>query len=86
MVKKDKLFEKALNSPQNLRFDEFMTLLLAFGFILERMRGSHHMFSHPGIPELLSIQPKAGGKAKPYQVRQLVKLIEQYDLSLNEVE
>jgi len=86
VVRKRKLFEKALTSPGNVRFDEFVALLKAFGFTLDRVRGSHHVFVHPDIVELLSIQPKQGGKAKPYQLRQFFKLIEQYDLSLNEDE
>jgi hypothetical protein len=39
---------------------------------------------HPNLEEQLSIQPKGGGKAKPYQLRQFFKLIEAYDLELNE--
>ena len=86
VVKKRKLFEKAFNSPGNVRFDEFVTLLKAFGFTLDRVRGSHHVFVHPELGELLSIQSKQGGKAKPYQLRQFFKLVEQYNLSLNEDE
>lgn len=86
MVKKRKLLEKALTSPGNIRFEEFVTLLESFGFTLDRVRGSHHVFTHPGLVELLSVQPKQGGKAKPYQVRQFFKLIEQYNLSLSEDE
>lgn len=84
MVKKQKLFEKALNSPQNLKFTDFVTLLMAFGFVLERTRGSHHIFTHPRIDEILSIQPNPQSDAKPYQVRQFLKLVEQYNLRLKE--
>ncbi len=86
MVKKRKLLEKALTSPGNIRFEEFVTLLESFGFKLDRVRGSHHVFTHPDLAELLSVQSKQGGKAKPYQVRQFFKLIEQYNLSLSEDE
>jgi predicted RNA binding protein YcfA (HicA-like mRNA interferase family) len=65
MVKKRKLLEKAPLSPGNLRFEEFVTLLEAFGFKLDRVRGSHHVFNHSSVPELLSVQPKSGGKASP---------------------
>jgi predicted RNA binding protein YcfA (HicA-like mRNA interferase family) len=47
-----------------------MTLAEAFGFRLARIRGSHHIFEHPTIPELLNLQ-ESKGQAKPYQVRQL---------------
>ena len=84
MVKKRKLFDKALHSPQNIRFKEFVVLLEAFGFRLERVRGSHHVFVHPDTVEILSVQEKKGGKAKPYQLRQFIKLVEQYNLMLDE--
>jgi HicA toxin of bacterial toxin-antitoxin, len=51
----------------------------AFGFRLDRVSGSHHIFSHDGIAELLNLQDRKG-KAKPYQIRQFLALIEQYDL------
>jgi predicted RNA binding protein YcfA (HicA-like mRNA interferase family) len=76
----EKLLHKALNQPQNLRFQELRTLVEAFGFRLSRVRGSHHIFVHPHIPELINLQA-VKGKAKPYQVRQFLKLVEQYNLS-----
>jgi predicted RNA binding protein YcfA (HicA-like mRNA interferase family) len=54
-----------------------------FGFRLARVRGSHHIFSHPNIPELINIQ-EVDGQAKPYQVRQFLKLVEQYNLQLED--
>jgi predicted RNA binding protein YcfA (HicA-like mRNA interferase family) len=54
-----------------------------FGFRLARVRGSHHIFSHPDIPELINIQ-KVDGQAKPYQVRQFLKLVERHDLELED--
>lgn len=47
------------------------------------MNGSHHVYAHPGVPELINLQ-EVGGQAKPYQVRQLLKLVERYDLTLEE--
>ncbi len=41
--------------------------------------GSHHIFIHSNIPELLNLQ-NVKGKAKPYQIKQLLQLIERYDL------
>jgi len=77
----EKLLEKALNSPQNLRFAEALKLAQAFGFQVARVRGSHHILRRPGVPELLNFQ-NAGGKAKPYQIKQLIELVETYNLSL----
>jgi len=41
------------------------------------------MFAHPGIPELVNLQ-EVNGKAKPYQVRQFLELVEEYDLELGD--
>ena len=53
-------------------------LLRRLGFE-ERIRGSHHLFRLPGVDVLINLQV-AGGKAKPYQVRQvrvaIIKLME----------
>ncbi len=82
-MNKRKLFLKALSSPHNLQFKELIVLAEAFGFRLSRMKGSHHIFTHPEIPELLNLQEK-NGNAKAYQVRQFLQLVEQYDLELGD--
>jgi hypothetical protein len=46
--------------------------------------GSHHVFVLPDLPELLNLQ-EVSGQAKPYQIRQLLRLIERYNLKLEEV-
>ena len=58
-------------------------LVRSFGFRLSRVEGSHHIFVHPDIPELVNIQ-EIRGEAKPYQVRQFVKLVEKYSLHLED--
>ena len=62
------------------RHEEELTerLLLSLGFE-ERTRGSHHMFSRSDIPELINLQGE-GGDAKPYQVRQIRRIILRYGL------
>jgi predicted RNA binding protein YcfA (HicA-like mRNA interferase family) len=47
----------------------------SYGFRLSRVRGSHHIFVHPNVPEQLNLQ-NVKGKAKLYQTRQLLKLVE----------
>ncbi|HQT93349.1 MAG TPA: type II toxin-antitoxin system HicA family toxin [Thermoanaerobaculaceae bacterium] len=78
-----RLLEKALASPKNLRFDEAVALAEALGFRLARTSGSHHIFVHQDVPELLNLQT-VRGKAKPYQVSQLLKLVERYNLQLGD--
>ena len=78
-----KLLTKALSSPAGLRFDEATRLAEAFGFSQIRARGSHHIFSRQEIPELVNLQ-EVHGMAKAYQVRQLLRLVERYNLKLEE--
>jgi predicted RNA binding protein YcfA (HicA-like mRNA interferase family) len=59
--------------------------LQAFGFELARIAGSHHIFEHPDVPELVSLQNRKG-KAKPYQIKQFLELVEQYNLGLGDDE
>ncbi len=77
-----RLLEKALASPNNLRFAEAQALAEALGFRLSRVSGSHHIFVHPAIPELLNMQ-EVRGQAKPYQIRQLLHLTEKYNLRID---
>ena len=76
-----KLLQKALSAPQNFRFNDMVRLAEAFGFRLSRKRGSHHIFVHPKIPELLNLQDRKG-QAKPYQIRQFLLLVDQYNLDM----
>jgi hypothetical protein len=56
-------------------------LVEAHGFELRRVKGSHHIFVHPVVPELLNLQ-SVGGEAKPYQIRQFLRLVERYSLTM----
>ena len=66
---------------RNVRFADLTDLVQSLGFRLDRVSGSHHIFIHPEIPELVNLQ-QVDGEAKPYQVRQLVRLVERYNLKL----
>jgi hypothetical protein len=54
-------------------------LLGRLGFA-ERIRGSHHIFNRDGVDEILNLQPK-GSMAKPYQVKQVHRVLVQYKLA-----
>ncbi|GMQ98357.1 MAG: type II toxin-antitoxin system HicA family toxin [Acidimicrobiia bacterium] len=62
-------------------FRDVLKFAEALGFRVSRVRGSHHILTHERIHEQLNLQD-AGGEAKPYQIRQLLDLIRQYDLEL----
>ena len=78
--KREKLLEKAKGSPYNLRFDELCRLAECYGWLFERQDGtSHKVYRHPALgntPAALMNFQKKDGKAKPYQVRQLLGAIE----------
>ena len=70
---------------QNVAFNDIVSLAEGFGFHLARVSGSHHIFTHSDIPELLNLQ-SVQGKAKPYKIRQLLRLVERYNLRLEDQE
>ena len=80
-MNKLKLLKRILGSPENTRFGDMIALVEAFGFRLSRVSGSHHIFVHGELPGLLNLQNRKG-KAKPYQIRQFLNLIEEHDLDL----
>ena len=62
----------------NFRFDDLTALLRHLGF-RERIRGSHHRFDREGVPELMNLQ-RDGAMAKPYQVRQVRRILVRHGL------
>lgn len=47
-------------------------MLEAKGYVLDRVRGSHHIFVKSGEQNI--IVPVHGGKVKPFYVRQIEKI------------
>lgn len=76
-----KILESVLRgtSDQNVPFSSLCLLLRRMGFS-ERVKGSHHIFTCNGVDEIINLQPLGGGKAKPYQVKQVRALILKYKL------
>jgi hypothetical protein len=68
---------------QNLAFADFRNLVEGFGFRLLRVSGSQHIFGNPDCPELVNLQ-NVGGQAKPYQIRQFLRLVERYNIKLED--
>lgn len=68
---------------QNVSFRDLCDLLEGFGFRLDRIAGSHHLFVHPEVPQVVNLQP-VQREAKPYQVRQFLRLVQRYNLRLTE--
>jgi len=81
LMNRRKILQKILDGSKNIKFSDMGKLVESFGFKLSRTDGSHHIFSRADIPELVNIQ-SVKGQVKPYQIRQFLKLVEKYDLSL----
>jgi predicted RNA binding protein YcfA (HicA-like mRNA interferase family) len=81
-MKAAKIWQALLDGSRNVRFDDLVRLAEAFGFELKRIAGSHHIPVHPAMAELLNLQPGPDGKATPYQIKQLVTLVERRGLKL----
>ena len=60
-----------------------ISLVEAFGFKLARVSGSHHIFKHPNVADIVNIQNRRG-KAQPYQIRQFLAIVEENSLKLEE--
>ena len=81
MTQHDKVLSQILRgtSDANVPFDRLCQLLTHLGFA-ERVRGSHHIFTRTEVVEILNLQAK-GGKAKPYQVKQVRQVILKHRLA-----
>ena len=81
MSRIDKILFQVLSgsSDQNIHFDDLCALLKVLEFDL-RIKGSHHIFTRNGIPEILNLQVKQN-KAKPYQVKQVREVITRHRLA-----
>jgi predicted RNA binding protein YcfA (HicA-like mRNA interferase family) len=72
------LLNEARANPAGLRFSEACALAEAFGWTLARSAsGSHRIYKRPGTMALVVLQERGDGKAKAYQVRQIIRLIDE---------
>lgn len=80
-----KFLQKLLSglSDKNISFNDMRKLLLDLGFN-ERIKGSHHIFYHNDVIEIINLQPLPDGKAKSYQVKQVRNILVKYKLHKEE--
>ena len=80
VTRREKILERVLSqrADADLPFGDLCYVLRRLGFE-ERIRGGHHIFTRADVAEIINLQPR-GGKAKPYQVRQVRDLIRHYQL------
>jgi HicA toxin of bacterial toxin-antitoxin, len=83
VVKAAKTWARIVAGGRDVRFRDFEQLLAAFGFEFDRQSGSHRIYRHAALRLRMNIQPE-GGRAKLYQIRQLLDLVERHGLRLRE--
>ena len=83
MGKRRKVYDRILSgqSDKNIPFEQTRTLLRYLGFN-ERVSGDHYIFEKPGVDGLVNIQPTRESKCKPYQVKQIRRVLLDYKIEL----
>ena len=75
-----KVWQRIERGSLDVRFDDALSLAKAFGFELDRIRGSHHILVHLDLRIILNLQPE-GRRAKRYQIRRLVAVVREHGLT-----
>jgi len=83
MANVQRIYNKVIEGRVSVSFRDLQRLLLALGFRLDRISGSHHIYLHADVSRAISIQP-VGKDAKPYQIRQLRDMIREFGLKLED--
>ena len=86
MAKRQKLLEQLQRSPKNVSIREIKSLLEAYGFILKRTKGSHHIFIGMLAGRQFAITVPFNRPIKPIYVKQVVELCQQKEAEEGEEE
>ncbi len=84
MAQIDKLLAAIRQNPKNVRFQDLVKICDHYFGEARQLGTSHHVYKMPwpGDPRV-NIQEEKGGKAKAYQVRQVVAAVEKLEGLLN---
>jgi hypothetical protein len=69
-----KLLESMRNNPRDWRIEQFQTVARQFDIAVRSEGGSHHVFSHDAVANIVSVP--AHRPIKPVYVRQFVALVD----------
>ena len=83
MNKRKKLRERLKNNPRNATFSDIRKLLEQEGFALDRITGSHHIFTKDDVTFAV---PVHNNKVKIIYVKRVIEVIERSDDPTNEEE
>ena len=74
-----KLLEAMRRAPQNVRFTDLAKVCDHYFGAARQQSGSHRVYRTPWVGDPRVNIQNAKGKAKPYQVRQVLQAIEKLD-------
>ncbi|HEX8330060.1 MAG TPA: hypothetical protein VF629_21165 [Hymenobacter sp.] len=76
MSQRQKFLARLLSGQHDndIDFAALCVLLKLLGFT-QRIKGSHHLFGKTSVADLLNLQPTTGNKVKPYQAKQVRKML-----------
>ncbi|HET7234614.1 MAG TPA: type II toxin-antitoxin system HicA family toxin [Longimicrobium sp.] len=72
-----KRLDEARANITGLRFANLCALAECFGWVFVRQSGSHRLYKRNGSTALMNFQEDRSGRAKPYQVRQMLAAIDE---------
>jgi len=75
MASRDKLLARMRANPRDWRIEDLEALAQYFGISVRKPGGSHVIFFHSTVPEMLSVPARR--PIKPVYVRRFLALIEQ---------
>jgi predicted RNA binding protein YcfA (HicA-like mRNA interferase family) len=73
MTQRDKLLAKIQNNPKAATFQELDALLRQHGFVLDRVRGSHHRYELVGVARVTVA--RHGAVVPEREVRQVLDAV-----------
>ncbi len=77
MAKDPGELQRLKRDPKGVRFSELERIILRTGFVLDRTRGSHHVYVR-GNRVLTVVKPHGGRKAcHPRDVRDVIRFLEE---------
>ncbi|KAA3612154.1 MAG: type II toxin-antitoxin system HicA family toxin [Calditrichaeota bacterium] len=82
-MNRKKFFKKIIRNKNNVKFSDFTNLIIGFGFSIDRIRGSHHIYKYKSGAIILNLQ-NVNGEVKPYQISQFLKIVEKNALELKD--
>lgn len=70
------MFNRLRNNPKNVSLEDLISLLASYGIILERVRGSHHVFNAQVGDKVYTLPIPFQRPLKAIYVKKALELIE----------